>query len=506
MRKIWKKGLSALLAAALVFSTPLAAGPLASAEGTEPQPVETILKGSSVDLSNAIATPLDTYENPLAGKTLEGATISFEYEPTEGAAVRELGAIIALQNVNQDTANIDGRMYITPSSYLGYNADGGHFDANMAVNADGTAKYASDKKCFKASGKQVVTMTFDANGFAVYVDGVLAYDQATMTHPAGDDLTDYSNVLTFLGKANKVLLGLGSFWGAETYDEVNGKVGNIEFYDKALTASQVYALATGSNVKADPLFSNTTVKISEDGKNLEISFTEKVAPDSYTLKINDTAVNAEEITVEGTTGSYSKPLTEEGEYVVELTAAKSGYLDTKVTKKISVKKAGDKYVYDEELVSGLKITDGGEVYNVTWNVKGEGVTCKAVVSDGNKTIATLTESGGQIKKADMTSGTKYTVTLTAEKEGYATKTLTGEVTYTAPKTGEAGSQPGTDLTKITTKPVLSYTFDNADGIELAGDAAVKDGVLNLASSTTQNNKSYAKIGSLGSFDFSNGYS
>ena len=66
-----------------------------------------------------------------------------------------------------------------------------------------------------------------------------------------------------------------------------------------------------------------------------------------------------------------------------------------------------------------------------------------------------------------------------------------------------GDVAGTNFSAITTQPVVSYTFDSADGLELAGEAKVADGVLNLATKETHN-ETYAKIADLSSFDFSNG--
>ena len=64
-------------------------------------------------------------------------------------------------------------------------------------------------------------------------------------------------------------------------------------------------------------------------------------------------------------------------------------------------------------------------------------------------------------------------------------------------------EPGTDFSKITTQPVVKYTFENTEGIELAGEANVADGVLNLATKESDD-VTYAKISDLSTFDFSNG--
>ena len=73
----------------------------------------------------------------------------------------------------------------------------------------------------------------------------------------------------------------------------------------------------------------------------------------------------------------------------------------------------------------------------------------------------------------------------------------------------------TDLSRISKKPVLAYTFEGQDKeLELKGTAKVENGVLNLtpkavadeAGSTAGYGENYAKIGSLAGYDFSKGFS
>lgn len=451
MRKSLKKGMAMLLAAAMVFSTPVAmdATAVKAAATTLPQPVATILKSDAVDLSNAIKTPLETYDNPLKGKDLkDGATISFEYEPTEGAAVRELGTILAMQNVSGTEAPA-GRMYITPSSYFGYNADGGIIDWNMK-------DYASVEKYFKASGKQKITMTFSSDNIVLYVDGVKAYDKETGVKGGTNTLTDYSKVLTFLGSsANKVLLGTGSFWVTADADEANGKVGNIEFYTTALSASQVQALVAGNEeaglatgVKA------ASAALSSDGKKINVTCTTEVAVPAEDLIIDVKKNGAHVVsgsavdfsasisgdgftTVEGAkvvsgTAVYAYTPTADGTYTFTVTAKERTvkgvkYQETsKTTTALKVKKQGDSYLTDADLFEGFKAEEGSEGLNITWKAL-NGATVSAKVTGGGKTI-NLT-APRTVKFSELTAGTKYTVALTATKAGYATKTATADYTY-----------------------------------------------------------------------------
>ena len=73
----------------------------------------------------------------------------------------------------------------------------------------------------------------------------------------------------------------------------------------------------------------------------------------------------------------------------------------------------------------------------------------------------------------------------------------------------------TDLSRISKKPVLSYTFDGNDkDLELHGTAKVENGVLTIAEMPVADEDgkkngygvNYAKIGSLANYDFSKGFS
>lgn len=74
---------------------------------------------------------------------------------------------------------------------------------------------------------------------------------------------------------------------------------------------------------------------------------------------------------------------------------------------------------------------------------------------------------------------------------------------TTPDDTTPSETTGANFAAIETQPVVKYTFDNADGLDFAGEANVADGVLNLATSAT-NNVTYAQLPDLTSYDFSNG--
>lgn len=68
---------------------------------------------------------------------------------------------------------------------------------------------------------------------------------------------------------------------------------------------------------------------------------------------------------------------------------------------------------------------------------------------------------------------------------------------------EERGTPTTDFDAIDTKPVLKYTFDNEDGIVLAGEAKIEDGVLCLPSKASYN-ETYATLPDMTGYDFSEG--
>lgn len=75
--------------------------------------------------------------------------------------------------------------------------------------------------------------------------------------------------------------------------------------------------------------------------------------------------------------------------------------------------------------------------------------------------------------------------------------------YTENMVKEKGT-PTSDLDVIDTDPILKYTFDNANGITLAGDARIENGVLCLAKNASSYHKTYAQLPDLTGYDFSDG--
>ena len=147
----------------------------------------------------------------------DGVTVKFDVE------ISKLDVLGAILSFNGNTAGDGGKLYFTGGSYLGYNATGGFFDANL-----------SDYKLVKdyiGSGKKTVELKFTSKGFEVSVNGVIAYTNNDIFNSEATgkkDISSYANVIKWLNNdANVVNIGSGSWW-ADSLTE--GKISNLEFW------------------------------------------------------------------------------------------------------------------------------------------------------------------------------------------------------------------------------------------------------------------------------------
>lgn len=166
-------------------------------------------------------TPVYAYENPFRGKdTSKGAIIEFYANPTWDVHV--LGTIFAING----SGEYDGKLYFTPGSYLGFNSAGfgGFFDANL-FNYNIVTDYIKNGA--------LIRIELLPDGFEVYADDVLCYDQTILDNPeAGDgDFTstsEFSSVLTWLSGAEALYFGYGSWWNTVS-DTANIELSRISF-------------------------------------------------------------------------------------------------------------------------------------------------------------------------------------------------------------------------------------------------------------------------------------
>lgn len=166
-------------------------------------------------------TPVYAYENPFQGKdTSKGAVIEFYAKPTWDVHV--LGTIFAING----SGAYDGKLYFTPGSYLGFNSEGfgGFYDANL-FNYNIVTDYIKDGA--------LIRIELLPEGFAVYADDVLCYDQTILDNPqaADGDFTpdsDFSSVLTWLSGAEALYFGYGSWWNTVS-DTANIELSRVSF-------------------------------------------------------------------------------------------------------------------------------------------------------------------------------------------------------------------------------------------------------------------------------------
>ena len=121
-------------------------------------------------------------------------------------SIKVLGSLLAFYD------NTLGRMYFSNGSYLGYNANGGFFDANLK-------SYALDSNFIGTLTWKSVKLQFTGTGYALYVDDVLAYNQSSTDVTISGSVTNYNNVISFLQNADTLVIGTGSWWSDNTRDD-----------------------------------------------------------------------------------------------------------------------------------------------------------------------------------------------------------------------------------------------------------------------------------------------
>lgn len=149
----------------------------------------------------------------------------------------------------------------------------------------------------------------------------------------------------------------------------------------------------------------------------------------------------------------------------------------------------------------------GHKYKVSITRKGNDFTIVYFDVTDNKEHCTLTAKntnmGDEVAVHVMAQVGTYMVSTSDFEMPSSTVPDTPAPTTPAEPATPSETTAGTNFANITTQPVVGYKFDSADGIELAGEAKVADGVLNLAAAKSFGT-TYAKLPDLSSYDFSNG--
>ncbi len=168
----------------------------------------TYFTGEKKDLTNAVKGTYQ-YANPFYDGTTKGlemyngVSIKFDVKPTAGAD-QWLTDIIGFNSGST------GGLYFEGNSYLGFNHGPGKiFDANV-VNGTNWA-WGTDFINTSASVEIKILPT----GFEVYINDILAYNQADIGNkvPGSTDMTSWASILDFLQNAATYLnFGWGSWW------------------------------------------------------------------------------------------------------------------------------------------------------------------------------------------------------------------------------------------------------------------------------------------------------
>jgi hypothetical protein len=209
-----------------------------------------------------IASPKLSLTNPLKGQTFTEAEISFDVYNYYADSLHVLGALFTLYDSSL------GRMYFTNGSYLGYNATGGWFDANLINYGIGTS-------FLSANAWKNVKLQFTSSGYAVYVDNVLAYNQSSTSVTISGSITDYSNVISFFENAAIFVIGTGSWWSdnqrtdGSYYDLQYSYLKNIKFIPNFSTRKSEKQMAEpNGEVVKEEYFNINGVKTSADFSTL----------------------------------------------------------------------------------------------------------------------------------------------------------------------------------------------------------------------------------------------
>ncbi len=462
MRKSFKKGMAMLLAAAMVFSTPVALEKTTAKAAADPTPVigldfeDGVAEGTSYteggfafDVAGGakvVANPDDAQDKVMAlTPDSDGTTTGTQYITTKADALKDLdfskgfSISMALKPTKQKTdwnylfsagsldvgGNerwLDGTIGFIARYAAAYKANfpGDGWVSGNPVNSnfqyftagDGVNKWTN------------LTYVYGEDNVSVYVDGLLT-----------NQWKSEAAIKTILGQLNAGKLSIGGGIDPKL-EHFTGYVDDVNVYNSALNASQVYKAATGQDAVADGLLGDISAELDEEGKKINLKYNTKMSipADDLSISVNGKVVaTGSAVSASPVSGAATYVYTpeEDGEYKFVVAAKEQAvngnvYLEQTVTATAKVKKEGGKFVYDADLFEGFQAEEGGEGLNITWKAL-NGATVAVKVTGGGKTI-NLT-APRTVKFSELTAGTKYTVTLTATKAGYATKTASKDYTY-----------------------------------------------------------------------------
>lgn len=174
------------------------------------------------------------FDNPLKGLDINGATISIWVNRLDANVWDAIWSFLDTDNSD----GIDGRVYLTPNAYLGFNGTGGFFDCNWPDNVT---------DAISVDGWNMVTVTAHTTGFNIYINGVKTYSNSNyVAWNAIDEISaadfDYNHVVNLLKSADNFYLGYGSWWGSAAL-----YLDDLMIYDRALSDSEILNLYESKN-------------------------------------------------------------------------------------------------------------------------------------------------------------------------------------------------------------------------------------------------------------------
>ncbi len=181
---------------------------------TERTLIDSFFVDNPQDLSDksdgSLSVPNPFNKNITKGLDISGG-VSVEFDVERRGPVNVLGTILGFTG--------GGKLYFTPGSYLGYNATGGFYDANLK-SYELVNDYIGDNTH--------VSLFFLPEGFEVKVDGDTVYNQDILaTEKGAGDLVHYRDVLKWLNNTSDTLnFGFGSWWP----QNANCIIQNVECY------------------------------------------------------------------------------------------------------------------------------------------------------------------------------------------------------------------------------------------------------------------------------------
>lgn len=186
----------------------------AAGDSTEDKVIWKYFADEEVDLSSATNGTLQ-FANPfnrdnIAGLSIvNGVSVKFHVKATGGDLRHWTNDILSF-----NTGAVGG-LYVMDKAYLGYNATGGYFDANLHNGSYPEGVMWTEGTNF-IGDEADVEIKFLPTGFEYYVNGEKVYDNSDVPSdevPGSNTVTNYISVLTYLNRTATYLnFGWGSWW------------------------------------------------------------------------------------------------------------------------------------------------------------------------------------------------------------------------------------------------------------------------------------------------------